>query len=322
MIGETAMRILLAQQDPAAQAALSASLADHQVVCAVTGFSALLRLLTEPFDLVVLDTALPVLPGLTLLARWRQLGRETPVVLTGKHPTFAQARQGLRLQALDFLPLTEENSLAALVQEVQPKEEETLFSQIISPDPALLTVFDALAQDLGQAVPEDLEHYLGQLYDTVVRQIFWELPWLSDFLAPESLEVSPVTPKDCGQRLRSLWMSILELHPHTDNPLLHQVFDYILSNIDHALKQKEVAAHFFLSPSALSLLFSEHTRFTYNSYLTNLRMLRTEYFLLNTDLRLQEIADRIGYQDYSYFCRQFKEKHYMTPAEFRQTYKK
>ena len=53
-------------------------------------------------------------------------------------------------------------------------------------------------------------------------------------------------------------------------------------------------------------------------YITNYRMNLAVSLLMNTNLRIFEIAQRAGYRSTPYFCTVFKNKYYMTPSEFRE----
>ena len=49
------------------------------------------------------------------------------------------------------------------------------------------------------------------------------------------------------------------------------------------------------------------------------RMTKAKELLLGTNLKLYEIADKVGYNDAKYFSRVFKEATGMLPAEYRKT---
>ena len=53
-------------------------------------------------------------------------------------------------------------------------------------------------------------------------------------------------------------------------------------------------------------------------FLNDLRIREAQNLLLNTDLQIQEIADRVGYFDAKYFSQQFRKSLGMSPNQFRQ----
>lgn len=58
---------------------------------------------TEPYDLVILDLGLPLLDGLTILRRWREAGRNMPVLVLTARGTWREKVAGLRAGADDYL---------------------------------------------------------------------------------------------------------------------------------------------------------------------------------------------------------------------------
>lgn len=58
---------------------------------------------TEPYDLVILDLGLPLIDGLTILRRWREAGRNMPVLVLTARGTWREKVAGLRAGADDYL---------------------------------------------------------------------------------------------------------------------------------------------------------------------------------------------------------------------------
>ncbi|MDH3595987.1 MAG: response regulator transcription factor [Rhodospirillales bacterium] len=71
---------------------------------------------SEPYDAVVLDLGLPVVDGLTILRRWREAGRDMPVLVLTARDTWREKVTGLRAGADDYLakPFELEELLARL----------------------------------------------------------------------------------------------------------------------------------------------------------------------------------------------------------------
>ena len=57
----------------------------------------------EPYDAVILDLGLPKLDGLSVLRRWRQAGRDMPVLILTARDTWREKVSGLRAGADDYL---------------------------------------------------------------------------------------------------------------------------------------------------------------------------------------------------------------------------
>ena len=83
------------------------------------------KLVTSRFDLAILDMRMPEMDGLDLLARMRERGLTTPVVIITAYGDLPHAVRAMKLGAIDFLqkPLTPER-LRRLVEEVITRHKE------------------------------------------------------------------------------------------------------------------------------------------------------------------------------------------------------
>ena len=319
------MRTLLALSREPDTAALGRMVLGQNEGCeletAADGFSALIALIRTSYDLVILDTALPVLPGLELLRYLRMVGRERPVVLAGYRPTFAQARQGILGKAEDFLTLpvsdTDRYDLTFNKNTVPDRVDGNRTLEMAP------RIFDTVAERLKESGEAEAGQCakLGLLYHTYITYAFSYFPWLKNYLKPEAwyFQTVPRKLETYRVRLGELVDTIRRLYPNTDDPLLREVLQYLLTHIDRPLRQKDVAAQFFISPSSLSLLFTEHSDLVYNNYIFELKLLRAVYLLRFTDMRVQDISALLGYRDSGYFSKKFKRAFHVTPSEYRST---
>jgi two-component system OmpR family response regulator len=71
---------------------------------------------TEPYDAIVLDLGLPLVDGVSVLTRWRQAGRKTPVLILTARDRWSDKVQGFDAGADDYLvkPFHMEELLARL----------------------------------------------------------------------------------------------------------------------------------------------------------------------------------------------------------------
>lgn len=71
-----------------------------------------------------------------------------------------------------------------------------------------------------------------------------------------------------------------------------------------------------LNPAILSKVFKEISGWNFIDYLTNIRLTKAKELLIETDEKIKDIAESIGYR-HSYFNRLFKKHEGITPSEFR-----
>jgi AraC-like DNA-binding protein len=86
---------------------------------------------------------------------------------------------------------------------------------------------------------------------------------------------------------------------------------------DEELSLDDVAAELFVSPSHLRHVFKKQAGTTFCDYLCALRLDAAARLLDDRDLKIQDIAARVGYAEQRYFASCFKKRFGMTPTERR-----
>jgi len=118
-------RILVADDEPLIRRVLADALAaeGHEVETAESGGTALARLREADFDVAFADIRMPELSGLDLLARVREAGLDTQIILMTGHTTLANAIEAMKRGAYDYLTkpfdLVEVRALAQRALEVR-----------------------------------------------------------------------------------------------------------------------------------------------------------------------------------------------------------
>lgn len=92
---------------------------------------------------------------------------------------------------------------------------------------------------------------------------------------------------------------------------------YIDSNADRLTSQAQLAAECELAPSYLCRLFKKHGRLSPYQYLLRARMNRAAEILLDTNLPVGDVADKMGFVDPFHFSRTFKATYGVSPSSFR-----
>lgn len=80
---------------------------------------------------------------------------------------------------------------------------------------------------------------------------------------------------------------------------------------------EEVVKQLHTNRTYFSQMMSAEIGMTFPEYLNSLRISHAEDLLRNTDLTIADVASQCGYSDSGYLGRKFKEKHGMTPSEWR-----
>ncbi|MBR8838034.1 MAG: DNA-binding response regulator [Stigonema ocellatum SAG 48.90 = DSM 106950] len=102
---------------------------------------------------------------------------------------------------------------------------------------------------------------------------------------------------------------------------LNEVFQFIEANYHQSIGLDEVAQALCYSPSYLTGLVKQKTGQTINHWIIKRRITAAQVLLMETDLRVNQIAQRVGYQNANHFFRQFRQYHGITPQTWRNTYR-
>jgi two-component system OmpR family response regulator len=99
------MRVLVVEDEPTLAGQLQASLmqAGYAVDVSGNGREALFLGETESYDAVILDLGLPQLDGLSVLRRWRAMGRTQPVLILTARDNWSEKVAGIDAGADDYL---------------------------------------------------------------------------------------------------------------------------------------------------------------------------------------------------------------------------
>lgn len=109
---------------------------------------------------------------------------------------------------------------------------------------------------------------------------------------------------------------------HKNQQRLQAVYKYIIENYHRKITLGEVADYIAMNKNAFCLFFKKSTNEPFTVYLNRFR-LQTAVTLLNrTDQNISEIAYSVGFADIPYFNRCFKKEYGISPAEYRNKYRR
>ena len=98
------------------------------------------------------------------------------------------------------------------------------------------------------------------------------------------------------------------------------VCDYMLQNPGEPLTVARLAQLVHLSPRQLSFLFRQHHGVSIQNFLLKLRMELAEQLLRDTQLPIQQVAERCGYGNLSAFSDRFRRYTGLSPRYYRRDY--
>lgn len=101
------------------------------------------------------------------------------------------------------------------------------------------------------------------------------------------------------------------------NSVIREVISYIRENYSADITLKSLAGRFYVNSLYLGQLFKKETGESFNDCLAGIRIENSIKLLKNTDLKVYEIAERVGYKEIQYFYKIFKNVTGSSPSIYR-----
>ncbi|GIP49793.1 AraC family transcriptional regulator [Paenibacillus sp. J53TS2] len=99
--------------------------------------------------------------------------------------------------------------------------------------------------------------------------------------------------------------------------LVQQVCQIIDQTFHEPITIQSLSSQVYLSPNYLRSIFRDKTGMTIHDYLTRIRLEKSKEMLADPSLKVQDIAQKIGYESTSYFISLFLKNQGVTPNEYR-----
>lgn len=193
------MRVLIAEDDPDLARQLTNALneAGYTVDHAPDGEEAHFLGDTEPYDAIVLDLGLPVVDGVTVLRRWREAARDTPVLILTARDQWSEKVAGFDAGADDYVtkPFSPDELIArvrALLRRARPElTSETLAFEDLTMDLAAHRVHrGGRPVHLGPTEYRLLQHFMQTPRRVFSREQLLDAVWGRDvYLEQRTVDV-------------------------------------------------------------------------------------------------------------------------------------
>lgn len=100
--------------------------------------------------------------------------------------------------------------------------------------------------------------------------------------------------------------------------IIVRIHQYVEENLE-TVTWKRVANHIRLSSNYLSYIYKKHTGKNFSDYLLATKMSHAKAYLLETDMKTYEIAEKLGYSDPKNFTRAFRSYFNKSPRDYRKS---
>jgi AraC-like DNA-binding protein len=102
---------------------------------------------------------------------------------------------------------------------------------------------------------------------------------------------------------------------------ISEIVQYINGHYSQELSLTTLSKTFYISPYYLSRLFKRVTGFNFVEYLNLIRVKEAQKLLQGTDMKIIEVAQRVGFGSVAHFGRTFKSITSLSPSDYRKSVK-
>lgn len=308
---------------------------------AKNGQEALELVQTNSFDLILTEINLTILDGLQLLKQIHRNNQPPLVVFISDIVTFAYAREGFIFGAFDYLPKPVsthdiEELFRRAAEELEklkkqqsrisyppsyrfsPNQIHKLVGDFCHRNKNVLQNFQDILRSLYDAPTKLIQNpdlLASKLYLSIVDGIYAHNDWLALYIPQnfhEQIDYLELHTSDNYiafylRKFTYLFEQYCQLNPEFQDATIVKIHTYILSHPEEDLRLTTVANQFYLNHTYLSSLFSRKSQLKYSQLITMVKMKRAEYLINFTTAPLIDISYQLGYKDFHYFLKLFKE---------------
>lgn len=203
--------------------------------------------------------------------------------------------------------------------------ENTLFKALRTDD---MTAADAAVDAFERYLvendaPSDMVRSYYVLLFTTIQRILYSLSDAQDFLAgmsPQTLmSMNSITcMSDYIKQLYTEALSKAEKQLQTYSPLVSSAISYIDAHLDGDLSIDSISSILGVSSSSLRKIFKSQMQCTMKEYINNKRIEVAKQMLSQGDMKVQEIASKLGFYYSQSFIAFFKSMVGITPGDYQQ----
>ena len=106
-----------------------------------------------------------------------------------------------------------------------------------------------------------------------------------------------------------------------ETDIIQKSIQYMKEHLETKMTLEDISQHMGYSLSHFGAIFLQRTSYSPLEYYNQLKIQRACSYLQFSDLKLKEIAFRLGYYDPFHFSKAFKKEMEITPKEYRKRYK-
>lgn len=205
------------------------------------------------------------------------------------------------------------------------KEIERLNKIIIEKDGSGAKMFlEGLIDDIALTPKNiyDLSIRVVMLIDKISDEFKVDKKYVKDSLSSNIVELCSESTRDS---IKAFLVSEIEelisvMYSTTKrySPVVSQIVSNIEERYSEELSLKTLAYQYNINSSYLGRIFTKEVGMSFSDYLNKVKNTKAKELILETNMKINDIAKAIGYTDTSYFYRKFKKYYGICPSTLRE----
>jgi two-component system response regulator YesN len=288
-------------------------------------------------DVLITDIMMPKMDGLGLLHKvFEYQLAVAPIIISG-YDNFSYAQEAMRYGVSEYVlkPVSEQKIRDALTHSIQFMQRTHRHREHLLLIDEYIHRLDALDRQRAWRELAEIVKSILNVKTAAAGEKMGMLRILSDKLYEQTGQAGDRTQAAewadlSGQDKEAVlshfytllenWFRHLETFPgQNTHQIMKKVQDYIQQSYMKEITLSQIAEFADLSVSRFCVIFKKNTGDSFVNYLNQYRIDKAKQLLLETDLKIYEIADMVGFSTLPYFNRLFKTVTGLSPNEYKRS---
>jgi len=124
----------------------------------------------------------------------------------------------------------------------------------------------------------------------------------------------------CSALLKDILLTAVRHTEFSNTPknieIAENILNYIRENYNKKISNSDISAHFSYHPNYINKIVVNYTGMSLHRYLIQCRINAAKSYLINTEMTVSEVAEKVGIPDIKHFSKCFKKITHHTPSEY------